>query len=53
MDPLTAFGLAAGVLQVVDFSYKALSVCKEIYRDGSLSQHRDVEEITDALGESF
>lgn len=50
MDPVTAFSLAAGVLQVVDSSFKALSTCREIYKDGSLAQHRDTEETTKLLG---
>lgn len=50
MDPVTAFSLAAGVLQVVDFSLKALGKCREIYKDGSLAQHRQTEEITKSLG---
>jgi len=51
MDPVTAFSLAAGVLQVLDLSFKALSKCKEIYKDGSLAQHRDAMTITKYLGE--
>jgi len=50
MDPVTAFSLAAGVLQVLDFSLKALSKCKEIYKDGSLAQHREAKTITEYLG---
>ena len=50
MDPVTAFGLAAGVLQVVDLSLKALSTCKEIYADGSLARNRETEELTKYLG---
>ena len=50
MDPVTAFSLAAGVLQVVDLSLKALSTCKEIYKDGSLARNRDIEELTNDLG---
>lgn len=50
MDPVTAFSLAAGVLQVVDLSLKALSTCKEIYTDGSLAKNREIEELTKDLG---
>lgn len=50
MDPVTAFGLAAGVLQVLDISFKALSKCREIYKDGSLAQNRGTEEVTKCLG---
>lgn len=50
MDPVTAFSLAAGILQVVDISFKALKQCRELYKDGSLAEHRDTIEVTDALG---
>ena len=50
MDPVTAFSLAAGVLQVLDVSLKALGKCREIYKDGSLAQHRQTQEITKSLG---
>ena len=50
MDPVTAFSLAAGVLQVLDLSLKALGKCREIYKDGSLAQHRQTAEITQSLG---
>ncbi|KAL8827522.1 MAG: hypothetical protein Q9191_003134 [Dirinaria sp. TL-2023a] len=52
MDPVTAFSLAAGVLQVVDLSVQALSTCKEIYEDGSLAQHRKTEELINYLAET-
>lgn len=50
MDPVTAFSLAAGVLQVLDLSLQALGKCREIHKDGSLAQHRQTEEITKSLG---
>lgn len=50
MDPVTAFSLAANVLQVIDISVKALKTCREVYKDGSLAENRDTEEITKALG---
>ena len=46
MDPLTAFSLACGVIQVVDFSMKVLAKCKEIHDHGALSEHQEVEEVT-------
>ncbi|KAL9035737.1 MAG: hypothetical protein Q9180_004696, partial [Flavoplaca navasiana] len=51
-DPVSAFSLAAGVLQVVDVSFRALSACREIHKDGSLAQHRDSKEITQQLLET-
>lgn len=49
MDPLTAFSLVCGVVQVVDFSIKTLSKCKEIYHEGSLSQYQELEDLTKHL----
>ena len=49
MDPLTAFSLACGVIQVVDFSIKVLAKCKEIHDHGALAEHQEVEEITNHL----
>lgn len=46
MDPLTAFSLACGVIQVVDFSAKIAVKCKEIYDDGALHEYRDLEDLT-------
>ncbi|KAI4169210.1 MAG: hypothetical protein LQ343_005872 [Gyalolechia ehrenbergii] len=52
MDPVSAFSLAAGVVQVVDVSFRALSICREIYKNGSLVEHRDTTEITEHLKET-
>ncbi len=49
MDPLTAFSIACGVIQIVDFSSKALTKCKEIYDHGAISGYQDVEEISNHL----
>ena len=49
MEPLTAFSLVCGVIQVVDFSTKTLSKCKEIYQDGSLSEYQELEALTKHL----
>ncbi|KAL8838532.1 MAG: hypothetical protein Q9170_002112 [Blastenia crenularia] len=49
MDPVTAFSLAAGVLQVIDVGFKAVKTCREFYKDGSLAEFRGVEEVTEAL----
>lgn len=49
MDPLTAFSLTCGVIQVVDFSFKTLSKYREIYHDGSLSQYKQLEDLTKHL----
>lgn len=52
MDPLTAFSLACGVIQVVDFSTKTVAKCVEIYKDGSSSEYRDLEDLTKHLVEA-
>ncbi|KAL8977889.1 MAG: hypothetical protein Q9205_006405, partial [Flavoplaca limonia] len=51
-DPASAFSLVVGVVQVVDVSFRALSACREIHKDGSLAQHRDSQEITQQLLET-
>lgn len=49
MDPITAFSLAVGVIQVIDFSTKTLSQFREIYKNGSLSEHESIESMTEHL----
>ena len=51
-DPVSAFSLAAGVLQVLDVSFRALSTCHEIHKNGSLAQHDDTREITQYILET-
>ena len=43
MDPLSAFSLACGVLQVVDFSCKLISTINDFYKKGSLGENDDLE----------
>lgn len=50
MDPVTAFGLAARVFQVLGFSLKAAKTCHELYKDGSLAENREVQNVMDELG---
>ena len=52
MDAVAAFSLAANILQVVDLSFRALSTCREIYKDGSLARYRSTEKITMELVET-
>ena len=49
MEPLTAFSLVCGVIQVVDFSTKTLLKCKELYQEGSLSEYQELEDMTNHL----
>lgn len=44
MDPVNAFSLACGVIQVVDFSIKTVSSCRRLYKEGSLSENDAIEE---------
>ena len=49
MDPLTAFSLACGVIQVVDLSIKTLSKCKELCQEGSWAEYQELEDLTNHL----
>ena len=49
MDPITAFSLACGVIQVVDFSIKTVIKCKEVYKEGALSAYQELEDLTQNL----
>ncbi|KAI4186918.1 MAG: hypothetical protein LQ348_004157, partial [Seirophora lacunosa] len=49
MDPLTAFSLAAGILQVVDVSFRAVRICRELHKNGSLAEHDDTQKVASAL----
>ncbi len=43
MDPLSAFSLACGVLQFVDYGCKLISTTKNFYQKGSLEGNDDLE----------
>lgn len=43
MDPVSAFSLACGVIQIVDFSIKTVSSCRRLYKEGSLSENGAIE----------
>ena len=49
MDPLTAFSLACGVIQVVDFSTKIVVKCRQIYKDGATSENKEIETMAENL----
>ena len=55
MDPVGAFSLACGVIQVVDFSLKISSICRKLYKKGSLSDNDVIqgwaEDLTNLCGE--
>lgn len=52
MESLAAFSLVAGILQVLDISFRAVRECREIYKDGYVAAHRDAGELAEALGGS-
>lgn len=49
MEPLSAFGLAAGILQVIDFSTRLLSTGYQLYQDGSTVQNVEFTVVADDL----
>ena len=49
MDPLTAFSLTCGVIQVIDFSTKIVMRCRQIYKDGATSENKDIESMAEHL----
>ncbi len=51
MDPLTAFSLACGVFQVVDFSTKIVSKCREVYKHGVSSENKEIESMAKHLAD--
>ena len=51
MDPLSAFGLACGIVQIVDFSSKILSESKELWKNGNTKANEDLEDITKWIGD--
>ncbi len=50
MDPVTAFSLAAGILQVISVSSEAIILCRRLYKAGSLGEYDKMTEITAKLG---
>lgn len=49
MDAIAAFGLACNVVQVVHYSIDVVSMCRELYREGSLSKYDHLEHMTNQL----
>ena len=45
MDPITAFGLACNVIQVVDFGLKTVSIARHLSKDGITASHDQLREI--------
>ena len=49
MEPLSAFALACGVIQVVDSSLKVVVKCREIYKDGASSENKEIDSMARRL----
>ena len=49
MDPVTAFSIACGVIQIVDFSTKVVSKCREVYKHGTTSEHAELRAMAEHL----
>lgn len=46
MDPISAFSLACGVIQVVDFGLQTLSTIRGLHKDGSTKGHQQLNDIS-------
>ncbi len=49
MEPLSALSLACGIIQIVEFSTRVVLSCRQVYKDGALSENNDVEEMATHL----
>ena len=49
LDPMSALGLACNIIQIVDFSMKAVTKFRELYKDGVSSENRELEDMTAGL----
>lgn len=49
MDPLAAFSLACGVIQVVDFCTNILAKSRQLYIDGASSENMEIESMATQL----
>jgi len=47
MDPLTALGLAANIIQFVDFASKLLSTGQELYQSGASAPNLELSLVAD------
>lgn len=49
MDPFSAFSLACGIIQIIDFSTEVAKKCRDLYKDGASSENAGVEEMAKHL----
>lgn len=48
-DPISAFGLAASVIQFLEFGGKLFDTSRQIYRHGSSQDHIDIQPVAKDL----
>ena len=49
MDAVSAFSLVCGIIQIVDFSAKAVKKCQELYKNGVSLENKEIEEMAKNL----
>ena len=49
MEPLSAFGLACNVIQVIDFATKVTVNFQDLYKAGALSENKQIESMSKHL----
>ena len=53
MDPLTALGLAANVVQLVDAAVSAFNLCREIYTYGGSIKDTEMQQTASSLDQCY
>lgn len=51
MDPLSAFGLACGIVQIVDFGLEVFSTCRDLAQNASTKKNLDLGYVTSHLAD--
>ena len=49
MDPVAGIGLAASVIQFVNFGINAVGLCRQVYRQGTATEHDTIKTTADQL----
>ena len=53
MDPVTVFSLVCGVVQIVDTSMEVAKKCHELYKNGTSSEDREIEDMAKYLTDLY
>lgn len=58
MEPLSALGIACNIMQVISFSYEAISVTRRVYDKGVVNEElvdkaADLEKLTSSVGNAL